>query len=776
MRLLNHVIALITVLQLLQGQCGGDWTSNAADLLSASGRVEVLIQWDPDGPGPMGQRLLAAGHFERIGRVHCANIAQFDAARRTWVPLGTGLDGGVNCVVALPNGDLIVGGIFRNAGGQPAAGVARWDGTGWSPLGPGLGDVEGITVMAGGEIAACGDFTTFPSPELVAIWDGATWTPVPGISLVSGQFYLLTGVLGRRNGELVLLGRFLVNGQNSSVAAWNGAQWRRLLAAPGLSIARTAKELANGDLLVAGTLVGSGVRRRTSSGWQDIGALGLPAFDFVELGNGEIIATCGTFGVQRWDGANWNPITGQLPAIENWVGPIADWPNPAGGPPRHIVGGRFARLAGQYAQHLAAWDGSTWETCPGTDGSIRGLCSTPGEDSYVWGGFSRIDGIPSAGFARWDGQRWTDASIGQLGNVVAVAARGDGTVFVTDGAGMHMGNPGQGWTPMAGSSPSMRPFVRSNGEVIACDGVSIYRWDGSQWIVAAAARGFAKANHPNGQILLIGAQFPGSPVGRIVLWDGANSWLDLDPLGALFPVDADAGADGSIYAATPNGVYVRTLASSTWTQLTSDETEVLEATPSGEIIAAGAFGARVIRGTQVGEIGSGCRSDVRFVDVSGSGETYVVERTDGGQSLSVHVSQCPPTVIDTVPGCPGATGPARLRAESRPWIGAEYRASVSGFALGDVVVEMMGVAGANIPLRSIIASAGTTCAIGVDPVEYTLLLPAMVRTTAIAIPNQPSLLGFAIRHQAIGCSLGSGLSIRSAAVTNTLQATVGAGF
>jgi hypothetical protein len=81
---------------------------------------------------------------------------------------------------------LYVGGEFALAGGLPANGVARWDGSAWQGIGTGLGPM----------VRAVGGFTWFDEgrgdgPRLVVsgsfentgflrTWDGSHWSAIPG--------------------------------------------------------------------------------------------------------------------------------------------------------------------------------------------------------------------------------------------------------------------------------------------------------------------------------------------------------------------------------------------------------------------------------------------------------------------------------------------------------------------------------------------------------------------------------------------------------------------
>src|SRR5512140_2140284 len=92
--------------------------------------------------GKRTARLVQVG----LGLVGLATVAQADCV--TWSALGGGLDGPV-WALTVHGGGLIAGGSFLYAGGQPATGVARWDGTAWQALGDGLTDVRSLGVWNG---------------------------------------------------------------------------------------------------------------------------------------------------------------------------------------------------------------------------------------------------------------------------------------------------------------------------------------------------------------------------------------------------------------------------------------------------------------------------------------------------------------------------------------------------------------------------------------------------------------------------------------------------
>ena len=93
------------------------------------------------------------------------------------------------------NGELIVGGRFTQAGGNPARSIARWNGTSWSTFG-GIG-IQGWTVKAittfQGQLVIGGDFSTFAgaAADYVARWTGSAWAPIVPGAQPDGTIYAL---------------------------------------------------------------------------------------------------------------------------------------------------------------------------------------------------------------------------------------------------------------------------------------------------------------------------------------------------------------------------------------------------------------------------------------------------------------------------------------------------------------------------------------------------------------------------------------------------------
>ncbi|MFT3685244.1 MAG: GC-type dockerin domain-anchored protein [Phycisphaerales bacterium] len=208
---------------------GSTWDSMNGGMSSLVGAMAVLANGD----------LVAGGSFVTAGGVDARSIARWDGS--AWHPLaeGMGLAGPstlVRCMLALPNGDLIVGGSFTVAG--PADNVvnyiARWDGTSWHSMGGGMSNgtatnpgVYGLALLPNGDIVAGGNFGTAGTATAhnVARWDGTSWHAV-GSSGMNGIVYCFTQL----NGELYAGGDFTTADGHTATRFAKFAQTTRAVA------------------------------------------------------------------------------------------------------------------------------------------------------------------------------------------------------------------------------------------------------------------------------------------------------------------------------------------------------------------------------------------------------------------------------------------------------------------------------------------------------------------------------------------------------------------
>ncbi len=128
---------------------GTSWVDIGATLPANSPAVALLVHDDGTGPA-----LYAGGWFSSIGGVAASGIARWNGT--SWSPVGTGLAStppaytAAHVLRSFQDGAtraLYVGGRFTTAGGVPANGVARWDGTTWTGLGVEIGGAGSTDVV-----------------------------------------------------------------------------------------------------------------------------------------------------------------------------------------------------------------------------------------------------------------------------------------------------------------------------------------------------------------------------------------------------------------------------------------------------------------------------------------------------------------------------------------------------------------------------------------------------------------------------------------------------
>lgn len=171
------LIGCLAFTQISRGDCTPGWKPNT-DLAGLSGSVYSLVTWDPDGPGPKPEVLLAGGSFFAAGGRAAPGIAMFDGA--TWHPLGTGIQGTTFVVddLVVYRGEVIACGEFPSAGNVPGtANIAAWDGVQWKSLGGGLSAPARALVVRDDKLFVAGSFLQAGAiaSKCVASWNGSEW-------------------------------------------------------------------------------------------------------------------------------------------------------------------------------------------------------------------------------------------------------------------------------------------------------------------------------------------------------------------------------------------------------------------------------------------------------------------------------------------------------------------------------------------------------------------------------------------------------------------------
>ncbi len=131
-----------------------------------------------------------------------------------WTSLSAALSGGGINDFEEFEGDLIAGGSFQNAGAVTTRGVARWNGSAWTPMNgsfPQFTRCYDLQVHDGRLYAAIHPGGSSDTGSYVYRWTGSAWD-----QLLPGLYW--TRALASYNGRLLALGDY-------GVRAWNGAGW-----------------------------------------------------------------------------------------------------------------------------------------------------------------------------------------------------------------------------------------------------------------------------------------------------------------------------------------------------------------------------------------------------------------------------------------------------------------------------------------------------------------------------------------------------------------------
>ncbi len=509
---------------------------------SGAGYTRALATFDPDGPGPLLERLLVAGQFDNIDGFACRYFAQWDGAR--WTSTSEAPPGPAEAI-AVFNSEFVLGGSF---------GVRRFDGAAWVQLGSGIsGTVEALAVY-NGELYAAGQFAGaggVAGTRGIARWTGSQWQSLGGGLDATGAAFTLLPVAD----GIVVAGSFASAGGvvSQDVAKWSGSQW---VAMPGIP-ATFARSLGLVEHL------------------GEIYLCGEPALSATQS------------AIFRWDGSAWTPLpstsNGRVQALASFGGDL-------------IAMGSFPNFAGVSTPTRAArWDGSAWAALPDAAGlNVRAGSQGIGpavvfDGELVIGGDSGYSWTPTDTI-RWTLLRWSlpDAwrpfANGLDGPVLDAIEFGDDVVLTggfrvaggrrCNGVARFAANAfepmGQGL--LAASSTSGSEFGADlevwndqlfvAGSMTALDGTAplggVARWDGAGWRRTSAAT----TNNPaaqmfdlclhDGSLHLTGSGAVGGVTGNVWRYDGA-AWSRVGDVGFLSPLCVES-ADGVLYAGGQDGV------------------------------------------------------------------------------------------------------------------------------------------------------------------------------------------------------------------------------
>jgi trimeric autotransporter adhesin len=518
-------------------QCN-DWKlgpiDNGTAVNGTDGVISAMIDWDPDGAGPVASRLVVAGTFTSIQGTPVINIAQRDPATGQWQPIGGGIPIPVYALTIF-NGELVAGGDGDNDPASTDNNILHWTGSTWESFygGTATGSVQALAVC-NGILYAGGNFTVFPDFALnIARWDGTNWRSVASST----------------NGTVLALTAF------------------------------------GTDLYVGGsfTLPAVNIARYDGASWHDLGGSNGYVADLAVF-NGEVVA-CGGFttingvsarGIAGWNGSSWHAFGGGMTGGGVFGNAVLDVAVYNG----LVAGGYFTLASGQPANHVARWDGASWQPLGfgtsggGTDDAVRCLVASGGELN-VAGSFANTDGAPTNHMSRWNGYQWAPFGGGSATTVTAMttfagrivaggwfhqtAGNGSAAHNIVGWDGVTLTSFGSGMdNPVLAMKAFKYPGVNGSNELIAAGsfthagGVTanfIARWDVNPFIAfpppawEPMGAGFSNAVYAveryNSATYAGGAfTFSSSAVSRIARWnETTDTW---EPVGT--------GMNGPVYA------------------------------------------------------------------------------------------------------------------------------------------------------------------------------------------------------------------------------------
>jgi hypothetical protein len=590
-------------------QCEVQPTATGRGVPSLDDAGTCLCEWDPDGAGPLGPRLVVGGFFTLAGDLPANGIAAFDPATGQWSSLGP-FDGLVELVAVLPNGQLVASGSSFTAAGQLVSSLRVWTGSAWSsaiaqpsafsilalavaptgelhaavqssngmevqrlgssgwqvlgtasPLPPGtVAAINSLAFAGNGDLVVAGSFSAIDgvAANCVARWNGSAWSP-----LGSGLVGRVWSLLATSTGALFAGGVFPVGGSPASenIAQWNGTSWQPL----GSGTQSTSSPFQAGVFALAevpGGIVAAG---------QFDGAGGLPAFK-----------------VAHWNGAAWSAMGSGIEQFGTFGGPsiVIALQRTANG--ELFAAGGFATVGGRDSFGLARWNGTTWSPprSVGIGRETSAVHRTATGDVYLAGSFRDIDGVACNGIAKRVGTGWQPlgaglASLDAEPEVVVIRSLPNGDV-VAGGAFATIGG-----APIPG----------------------LARWNGSAWSSLGTGLGFGGGNNAavlsmhvaaNGDLYVAGLfdAAGGVAVDSVARWNGSQWSAVGGGLGSAFVTAVTSSPTGEVYIAgqfAPGAVFppgnIAVLSGSTWQGIGTADGTVREliALPGGTLLAAGNF-------------------------------------------------------------------------------------------------------------------------------------------------------------------------------------------
>jgi len=418
----------VNVLAVYQGKlCASGSFTQAGGAPSGVLAVWDGTSWSSAGiePSAVNAMLVYQGELVVAGNLTLAGagarIAKWNGTAWSFLGVNSAIGSQVYALAEY-DGKLIAGGSFTSAGGNPAGGVASWDGA-WTALGSGVPTTKYVKTLKvhGADLFAGGNFTTIGgiSSPYLAKWNGAEWEASGAPYSTGLSSTAEVNALAQFDGKLIAGGSTFPE----RTYAWDGTSWSQF----GRKIYQAVYCLQPfGDVLYAGfdgisasplgrglTVYRDGDWRATSEGFSGAFLSGAPFGGELVLGGGfSKVPGSDAIQIARWNGATWKGMKGEtLEAVTSirvqngilYVGQSTSSFNPA--PTFNYVG---------------QWNGSNWVPLAqqlnlnGFDNNATTLGEYEGK-LLALGGFVSAGSTMLRYIGVWNGAQWEAIGAGLSG-------------------------------------------------------------------------------------------------------------------------------------------------------------------------------------------------------------------------------------------------------------------------------------------------------------------------------------------------------------------------
>lgn len=390
--------------------CLNPWILGDVFPHSSSG-IGSAVGWDPDGAGPLEERLIISDFSSIPAAPDCDKVAWWDG--KMWQPLGH--------PAKTPRPLAVIA-------GELYGGDMKWDGEAWQTLGNEISSsVAALTEWNGAPVAIA---STFGGGGFLSIvrWNGTSWATLATTNSASST----RAALAVYQGELIAVGSWTtINGQSiRSAARFDGTTWSAIGAGLTVGSAQSASVIGGalyigGSFTLANPAATCSAARWDGSAWTKYGPTGILPIAIADRAGTPIVLapSCS-------DGCSTNADSVFQLQSGQWLAPATDGPK---GDVRALatVGGSIVAV-GQFACasagpmlgarcDIATLDDSNWKALTaGLNGNINAALKT-GSDLIIAGGFTQAPGVSVGRIARWDGETWSPLGAGFNGAVGALA-------------------------------------------------------------------------------------------------------------------------------------------------------------------------------------------------------------------------------------------------------------------------------------------------------------------------------------------------------------------